>query len=132
MPPFGLRSFLVDLELHRELKRVRTEVDPRFEIAEIAQRMVRENGPALLFENVKGSRYPVAINLFGTFRRIERALGMHPQELGERIVRFAAGAQSADAEAVWNARDFIPRLWRFVPRAFRSRPRRRWWIPLPI
>jgi 4-hydroxy-3-polyprenylbenzoate decarboxylase len=81
MPPFGLRSFLVDLEVHRELKRVRAEVDPRFEIAEIAQRTVREEGPALLFEHVKGSPYPLAINMFGTFPRIERALGMHPEAL---------------------------------------------------
>ena len=122
MPPFGLRSFLVDLEVHRELKRVRTEVDPRFEIAEIAQRTVREEGPALLFERVKGSRYPLAINMFGTFRRIERALGMHPEALGERIVRFADELNPPTPEALWNARDFLPRLLAFRPQRVTHAP----------
>jgi 4-hydroxy-3-polyprenylbenzoate decarboxylase len=122
MPPFGLRSFLVDLEMHRELKRVRAEVDPRFEIAEIAQRTVRDEGPALLFERVKGSPYPLAINMFGTFRRIERALGMHPEELGQRIVRFAEELNPPTPEALWNARDFFPRLFAFRPQRVRSAP----------
>ena len=115
MPPTGLRSFLSDLEAHRDLKRVRVEVDPRFEVAEIAQRMVREEGPALLFEHVKGSRYPLAINFFGTFKRIERALGMHPEELGQRIVRFAEELNPPTLSRLWNARDFAPRLLAFRP-----------------
>jgi 4-hydroxy-3-polyprenylbenzoate decarboxylase len=122
MRAFGLRSFLLDLQIHRELKRVRVEVDPRFEIAEIAQRMVREEGPALLFENVKGSRYPLAINFFGTFKRIERALGMHPEALGERIVRFAQELNPPTASAAWNARDFFPRLLAFRPQRVSRAP----------
>lgn len=120
--PADLRSFLNLLESKRDLKRVSVEVDPRFEIAEIAQRMVREQGPALLFERVKGSRYPVAINFFGTFRRIERALGMHPQALGERIVRFAEELNPPSPSAIWNARDFIPRLLAFRPARVSSPP----------
>lgn len=115
MRPLDLRSFLLELEAHRDLKRVRVEVDPRFEIAEIAQRMVRKGGPALLFERVKGSPYPVAINFFGTFERIERALGMHPEELGARIVRFAEELNPPTPAALWGARDFFPRLWAFRP-----------------
>jgi UbiD family decarboxylase len=122
MRPFDLRSFLVDLELHRDLKRVRVEVDPRFEVAEIAQRMVREGGPALLFERVKGSRYPLAINFFGTFERIERALGMHPEALGERIIRFAQELNPPTPAALWNARDFFPRVLAFRPRTVSSAP----------
>ncbi len=116
MRPFGLRDFLLDLEMHRDLKRVRVDVDPRFEIAEIAQRTVREEGPALVFERVKGSEYPLAINFFGSFKRIERALGMHPEDLGERIVRFAEELNPPTPSALWNARDFFPRLLAFRPR----------------
>ncbi|HEX6791486.1 MAG TPA: UbiD family decarboxylase [Candidatus Krumholzibacteria bacterium] len=122
MRPYNLRSFLLELEARRDLKRVRVEVDPRFEVAEIAQRMVREGGPALLFERVKGSRYPLAINFFGTFRRIEHALGMHPEALGERIVRFAEELNPPTPSALWNARDFFPRLLAFRPARVSTAP----------
>jgi 4-hydroxybenzoate decarboxylase subunit C len=111
-----LRSFLDDLEVRGQLKRVRVEVDPRFEVAEIAQRVVREEGPALLFERVKGSKYPLAINFFGTFERIERAIGMHPEALGARLVRFAEELNPPSATRVLGARDFFPRLAAFRPR----------------
>ncbi|HEX5131357.1 MAG TPA: UbiD family decarboxylase [Candidatus Krumholzibacteria bacterium] len=111
-----LQSFLMALEVAGDLKRVRTEVDPRFEVAEIAQRAVREGGPALLFENVKGSRFPLAINFFGTFARIERAIGMHPEALGERLVRFAEELNPPSPSRLWGARDLYPRLLAFRPR----------------
>jgi UbiD family decarboxylase len=111
----GLRSFLVDLESIGQLKRVRAEVDARFEVAEIAQRVVREDGPALLFEHVKGSRFPVALNFFGSFARIERAIGMHPEELGARLVRFAEELNPPTLSRLAGARDLIPRLLAFRP-----------------
>ena len=61
-----LQSFLSKLERASQLARVRVEVDPELEITEIATRMVKEQGPALLFERVKGSSMPLAINLLGT------------------------------------------------------------------
>ena len=131
MRPYGLRSFLLDLEVHRDLKRVRVEVDPRFEIAEIAQRVVREEGPALVFERVKGSPYPLAINMFGTFKRIERALGMHPEALGERIVRFAEELNPPTPAALWNARDFFPRLFAFRPQRVTRAPAQEITDPAP-
>jgi 4-hydroxy-3-polyprenylbenzoate decarboxylase len=110
-----LRSFLDDLEVRGQLKRVRVEVDPRFEVAEIAQRVVREGGPTLLFERVKGSKYPVAINFLGSFERIERAIGMHPEELGARLVRFAEELNPPSVERLLGARDLLPRLVAFRP-----------------
>ena len=81
-----LRDFLRVLEEAGDLKRVRTEVDPQLEITEIVQRVVRYGGPALLFENVAGSDIPVAINLFGTDRRMARALGVDKlDDIGERL-----------------------------------------------
>ncbi len=110
-----LRSFLARLESIGELKRIRVEVDPKFEIAEIAQRVVREGGPALLFERVTGSRFPLAINMFGSFARIERAIGMHPEALGARLVRFAEELNPPSLGNIAGARDFFPRLLAFRP-----------------
>ncbi len=87
-----LQMFLALLERQKQLARVRLEVDPELEITEIATRVVKQEGPALLFERVKGSPYPLAINLLGTERRIELALGCHPQEVGARLKRLIEAA----------------------------------------
>lgn len=70
-----LRDFISFLEAKNQLKRVKVEVDPILEITEITDRIVKKYGPALIFENVKGSKFPVAINLFGTYERTAWALG---------------------------------------------------------
>ncbi len=57
-----LRDFIDALEKKKELKRISFEVDPFLEITEFADRSVKNNGPALLFEKPKGSRVPVLIN----------------------------------------------------------------------
>lgn len=77
-----LRGFIEQLERRGQLQRVKALVDPDLEIAEISNRMLQQGGPGLLFENVKGSPYPVAINLMGTLERICWAMTMEqPQEL---------------------------------------------------
>jgi 4-hydroxy-3-polyprenylbenzoate decarboxylase len=70
-----LRDFIRQLEDRGELKRIRTEVDPKLEMTEIADRVLRAGGPALLFENPKGSAIPVLANLFGTPERVARGMG---------------------------------------------------------
>jgi 4-hydroxy-3-polyprenylbenzoate decarboxylase len=75
MPSFvDLREFIRDLEQRGDLVRITAEVDPNLEMTEIADRTLRGGGPALLFENPKGSDVPVLANLFGAERRV--ALGM--------------------------------------------------------
>ncbi len=69
-----LRDFIQQLETMGELKRISIEVDPYLEMTEIADRVLRAGGPALLFEKPKGHNIPVLANLFGTPRRV--ALGM--------------------------------------------------------
>ncbi|MAL50881.1 MULTISPECIES: 4-hydroxy-3-polyprenylbenzoate decarboxylase [unclassified Methylophaga] len=69
-----LRDFITNLEKQGELKRITTEVDPHMEMTEICDRVLRAGGPAILFENPKGSKIPVLANLFGTPKRV--ALGM--------------------------------------------------------
>ena len=69
-----LRGFIKALEKQGELKRVPFEVDPYLEITEFADRSVKNNGPALLFEKPKGSRMPLLINAFASMKRMELAL----------------------------------------------------------
>lgn len=65
----SLESCLEDLEKNRQLVRIKEEVDPELEMAAIHLRVYEAGGPALLFENIKGSRYRAASNVFGTMER---------------------------------------------------------------
>ncbi len=69
-PARDLRAWIALLERENELVRISAEVDPQLEITEINDRVVKAGGPALLFENVKGSDHPLLINQFGTERRM--------------------------------------------------------------
>ena len=71
-----LRDFLSQLEARGELKRIAAEVDPHLEMTEICDRVLRAQGPALLFERPKGHAIPVLGNLFGTVRRVALAMGI--------------------------------------------------------
>jgi 4-hydroxy-3-polyprenylbenzoate decarboxylase len=85
-PYQDLPEFLSALEGAGELHRVRARVDPTLEISEIVTRTVRAKGPALVFNNPTRGSMPVAINLFGTRRRMAMALGVSDvDEIGARI-----------------------------------------------
>jgi 4-hydroxybenzoate decarboxylase subunit C len=84
----ALREFVNHLEKNGELHRVGIEVDPVLEITEIATRALKEKKPALLFERVKGARYPLVINTLASERRIELALDEEPDALGEQLISF--------------------------------------------
>lgn len=70
-----LRDFINQLEKLGELKRITVEVDPYLEMTEICDRTLKQEGPALLFENPKGSNIPVLANLFGTPKRVAMGMG---------------------------------------------------------
>ena len=82
--PADLRDWIALLEREGELVRVAAEVDPHLEITEITDRVVKSGGPALLFENPKGSEHPLLINQFGTERRMCLALGVETPRRGRR------------------------------------------------
>ncbi len=87
MPIEDVSQFVEKLEKAGELKRVATEVDADLEIAEILRRAVYSNGPAILFENVKGYDMPVLGNAFGSMKRLEIGLETNDfTEIGQRIV----------------------------------------------
>jgi 4-hydroxy-3-polyprenylbenzoate decarboxylase len=84
-----LRAFIAALDKHGELKRIPFEVDPELEITEFADRAVKQNGPALLFEKSKGSQVPVLINAFASERRMEIALEVQSvEEVARRISEY--------------------------------------------
>ncbi|HEY3268239.1 MAG TPA: menaquinone biosynthesis decarboxylase [Armatimonadota bacterium] len=71
----SLNDFILALERRGELRRISYPADPNLEITEIADRVMKAHGPALLFERPKGYRFPLLINAFGSERRMAMALG---------------------------------------------------------
>ena len=84
-----LREFIKVLEKNGELKRVSAKVDPVLEVAEITDRVSKNYGEALLFENVDGSDHDIVINIFGSIKRMCMALEVDDlDDLGERIINL--------------------------------------------
>jgi len=81
-----LGDFIAALEKHGELRRIPFEVDPVLEISAFADRSVKNNGPALLFEKPTGSAVPVLINAFASMRRMELALEVDSVETVARRI----------------------------------------------
>lgn len=106
----ALGEFVRYLESNGELQRIKVEVDPRLEVTEIATRALIEGKPALLFEKVKGSRYPLVINALASERRIELALGRHPEQIGEELISFFEGAIPPKLGMLWENRSMVKRL----------------------
>jgi 4-hydroxy-3-polyprenylbenzoate decarboxylase len=115
-----LREFLAQLESRGELKRVAAEVSPRLEMTEIADRVLRAGGPALLFERPAGHGIPVLANLFGTVKRVAAAMGL-PDAAGLRDMGRLL-AHLKEPEPPKGLHD----LWeRFVKQAINMAPRER-------
>jgi 4-hydroxy-3-polyprenylbenzoate decarboxylase len=96
----GLAAFARALEERGELVRISRRVDARLEVAAIVDRVVKAGGPALLFENVSGSRFPVLTNAYGSRKRMSMALGVddledHARAIDE-LVRTRAPANARD------------------------------------
>lgn len=117
-----MRAFISDLERRGDLVRVKAEVDPDQEITIIQHRVIAANGPALLFERVKGSPHPIVSNLFGTRRRVALVCGASPAELGERLVRVAHASMPPRLSGLWGVRSDIRRLLPMRLRQVRSGP----------
>jgi UbiD family decarboxylase len=124
-PPPGfpdLRAFIAALERRGDLRRVRAEVDPYLEVSEIVQRVIRENGPALIFERPKGSGFPLVMNLFGAARRVELALGREPRAIGVELVEAIQRLNPPSLGALWRSREFLARARHLRPRVVRRAP----------
>jgi 4-hydroxy-3-polyprenylbenzoate decarboxylase len=121
-----LRDFLSQLEKLGELKRVGVEVDPRLEMTEICDRVLRRGGPAILFEKPKGSTMPVLGNLFGTARRV--ALGMGEEdvaalrEVGRLLAYLREPEPPRGLKDAWEKLPALKQVLNMAPKVVSSAP----------
>src|SRR5881394_3870481 len=110
MPYASLRDFMARLEQAGRLVRVKAPVSPVLEMTEIQTRLLAENGPAVLFENVTGSDMPVLVNLFGTVERVAWGMDREPHELRE-VGETLAFLRQPEPPGGWReALDLLPML----------------------
>ncbi|MBI2919090.1 MAG: menaquinone biosynthesis decarboxylase [Chloroflexi bacterium] len=120
-----LREYIAFLERKGDLHRVATPVTWDLEITEIADRVVKRGGPALLFEHVAGSTMPVFINMFGTRQRMAWALGVEDiEELAHRVRELLAMMQvpPLGVRAKLSALGELVHLASFRPKTVHSGP----------
>ncbi len=113
----SLRACVVDLERHGHLVRIDREIDPYLEMAEVHRRVFQAGGPALLFPRVKGCRFPIVSNLFGTLERT-RFLFRDTLDAVRHLVELKIDPASFFKNP-WRYRDVPRTLWNLRPK-FRS------------
>lgn len=106
----SLNDFVYFLEERRQLKRISQPLHPKFEIATLADSLLKSEGPALLLEKVIGSEFPLLINIFGSEKRTSWALGV---ENLEELATTAALFQSSSP---------LPRFWERGKSNFHPKP----------
>jgi 4-hydroxy-3-polyprenylbenzoate decarboxylase len=111
---FSLRRLLAELEDSGHLVRLDDEVDPRLEAAEIHRRVYARGGPAVLYANVKGCRFPMVSNLFGTIERA-RYLFRHTYESVRRAIELKIDPARALRHPLRYAASPLT-AWRMQPR----------------
>ncbi len=116
----SLAETVLDLEQHRRLVRIDTEIDPHLEAAEIQRRVYLAGGPALLFARVKGCRFPMVSNLFGTMNRT-RFLFRDSLEAVRHLVELKIDPGQL-ARQPWRYRDVPQTLWSMWIRRVRRGP----------
>ena len=119
----NLRTFIHELEQRGELVRIKEEVDPNQEITIIQHRVLATGGPALLFENVKGSPYRLVSNLYGTPERVQRVFGdRKPAEIGEELATLKDKMMPPTLSKIWNHRRTIKTVLNMRMKTVRSGP----------
>jgi len=121
-----LRDFLAQLETLGELRRIAVEIDPKLEMTEICDRVLRAGGPALLFEKVKGSSIPVLGNLFGTVRRVALAMGQEGdplpalREVGELLAYLKEPEPPKGFKDAWEKLPVLKQVLNMAPKVVSS------------
>ncbi len=121
-----LRDFIAQLEKIGELKRVSLPVSTHLEMTEICDRVLRAQGPALLFENVAGHTMPVLANLFGTPRRV--ALGMGEEsvsalrEVGKLLAYLKEPEPPKGLKDAWEKWPILKQVLNMSPKVLSSAP----------
>lgn len=121
-----LRDFLAFLEGRGELKRISAAVDPKLEITEICHRTLMAGGPALLFENVKGSTVPVLANLFGTEQRVAMGMGADSvtalREIGELLAYLRQPDPPKGLRDAWSKAPVLKQVLKMGPKLVKNPP----------
>jgi len=130
-----LRDFVAQLEQRGELKRIAVEVDPRLEMTEICDRVLRAGGPALLFEKPKGYTMPVLANLFGTPERVALAVARKAtdaaqgtdwktslREVGELLAYLKEPEPPKGFKDAWNKLPVLKQVLNMAPKLLSSAP----------
>ena len=121
-----LRDFITQLERLGELKRVSVEVDPKLEMTEICDRVLRASGPAILFEKVKGHSMPVLGNLFGTPRRVALGMGQESlealREVGKTLAYLKEPEPPKGLKDAWDKLPMLKQVLSMAPKVLSSAP----------
>lgn len=121
-----LRDFVGQLEAMGELKRISKPVDPKLEMTEICDRVLRAGGPALLFENPVGSDIPVLANLFGTPDRVAMGMGEESvralREVGTLLAQLKEPDPPRGMKDAWNKLPVYKKVLDMAPKTRRSAP----------
>ena len=121
-----LRDFIAQLEAIGELKRIAVEVDPRLEMTEICDRILKAEGPAVLFENPKGHTMPVLGNLFGTPRRVAMGMGQTSVEALREVGKLLAYLKEPDPpkglKDAWEKLPVLKQVLIMAPKVLSSAP----------
>ena len=121
-----LRDFIAQLESIGELKRVSVEVDTRFEMTEICDRVLRAGGPAILFEKPKGHTFPVLANLFGTPRRVALGMGQESvsalREVGKLLAYLKEPEPPKGLKDAWDKLPVLKQVLNMSPKIVSSAP----------
>ena len=116
MKIYSLQDFIKYLDSNGELIRIKAEVDARLEVTEISIRALKEGMPALLFENVKSAKFPLAMNVLASDKRIELALGKHPDRLGEELITFMEEAMPPGPKVFFKHAGITKRIFSALPK----------------
>jgi 4-hydroxy-3-polyprenylbenzoate decarboxylase len=106
----SLGEFIAACDARGDVKRITREVDWRYEVTEIACREARVQGPLLLFEKIRGARFPLAVNVLAATRRIEWALGRSARAVGAQIEEIFHALPPRSAAEVWGLRGHAGRM----------------------
>ena len=121
-----LRDFIAQLETMGELKRIQTEVDPTLEMTEICDRVLKAQGPAILFENPKGHGMPVLGNLFGTPKRVALGMGQESVEALREVGKLLAYLKEPDPpkglKDAWDKLPLLKQVLNMAPKELSSAP----------
>lgn len=119
-----LRDFIQQLEQRGQLKRVTEPIDPRLEMTEICDRVLRANGPAILFENPKGYATPVLGNLFGTPERVALGMGAESvdalREIGQLLAFLKEPDPPKGLKDAWEKLPIFKQILNMAPKVVKS------------